>query len=749
MSAPSSSPSSSPSSPSSTTTTTTTSASKAAAAQHRARPISSLPRGALRAVGLTAPVVTGGLVLAGRVTETAPLLTAGLAIAAIAVALVVGPTLWGALLRRPAPVPPALAWLGAAGALVLPALPVTGGPTSPILPLVFAIAVMAGGLVAGRRLAALVPAGAAGLALSIAADGPAVLTIVAAVLFFGFAMLGRALFFGTLKAVAVREASRIDAELLRLYDDARLFRLIGGADPSARDEAAVVADEEQRMVARALSVRDGFFRLLRLAARALSPDSVALYVLDPAGKELVLKEQVQDVEAENAARVPATAGALGLSLKKGVPVRLRVGDDAKLAPHRTGVRSVLVVPVKDGRETIGLLVVDRVRDEAFTDAEETFAVALAAELVEQGRTERALDDVERDRKKTARVFAAARAFGGVVRTNEAVDMALKTVLDMGRFAGVAFVGIMKDGERTAMKVVATGGDKGALLEAPALPVTDETWVGRAILQKTTLPHVALADAGAARGVMEKDDQRAKSFGDLRAVPLFAQGAPVGALVVASEKGERLPRAALELVAAAADLAGIAIGGASHFEALERQATTDGLTGLYNRRTLDKLMGESIARQRRAQGALCVVLTDIDHFKSVNDTYGHQTGDDVLKAVAKALQAAARTSDVVARYGGEEFVLVLEATDRAGAARLAERARLAVKALRFQTEKGPLNVTSSFGVGVMSEAAATPEQLLEIADRCLYKAKRSGRDRVVVEDDAPAGGEDPTRAVAAH
>jgi diguanylate cyclase (GGDEF)-like protein len=126
----------------------------------------------------------------------------------------------------------------------------------------------------------------------------------------------------------------------------------------------------------------------------------------------------------------------------------------------------------------------------------------------------------------------------------------------------------------------------------------------------------------------------------------------------------------------------------------------------------------------------VVLSDIDHFKSVNDTYGHGTGDDVLKAVAQALGTTARLSDVVARYGGEEFCMVLEATDLAGAVRLAERMRLAVRALRFDTPKGPLTVTMSFGVSLCTEATVDIHDLLTRADTNLYKAKQAGRDRVV-------------------
>jgi hypothetical protein len=279
-------------------------------------------RRAQRLVGLVAPLVSGGLVLFGRVADApraavAAALTGAGAAAVVVGAFVLASAARSAALRDRAPLadraarpppPQAQGVLGAALAVLLPALPATGGALSPLLPLAYALLVAAGGLVAGKRLAACVPAWTAAIALAVAGVGGTIPVVVAAILCFGFSMLGRALFFGAVKAAAVREAARVDAELLSLYEDARLFRLVGGDD---HPESDAEADEAQRLVARALSVRDGAFRLLRMAARALDPDSVALYVLDPAGKELLLKEQHHDGDVENAPRVPAAAGARG------------------------------------------------------------------------------------------------------------------------------------------------------------------------------------------------------------------------------------------------------------------------------------------------------------------------------------------------------------------------------------------------------------------------------------------------------
>jgi len=163
------------------------------------------------------------------------------------------------------------------------------------------------------------------------------------------------------------------------------------------------------------------------------------------------------------------------------------------------------------------------------------------------------------------------------------------------------------------------------------------------------------------------------------------------------------------------------------------ATTDGLTGLLNHRTFQLRMDEALAAARRYGRKCSLILTDIDHFKSVNDTWGHPTGDLVLKGVAKILKDKARDTDIVARYGGEEFAIVMPETDQKGAQAIAERIREAVSGETFQTEMGPLKVTLSLGIATFADDAKDKHGLVELADQCLYFAKRNGRNQVVTAD----------------
>lgn len=161
--------------------------------------------------------------------------------------------------------------------------------------------------------------------------------------------------------------------------------------------------------------------------------------------------------------------------------------------------------------------------------------------------------------------------------------------------------------------------------------------------------------------------------------------------------------------------------------LRELAVVDELTGLRNRRFFDRTLQYEVDRMRRYDRHLSIVLLDVDHFKSVNDRFGHPVGDEVLKAVARCLERGVRKSDLAARYGGEEFALVLPETGCAGALHVAERIRESIEVM----DLSGLKVTASFGVATVD--GTWPGDLpgiVRAADQALYRAKHTGRNRVV-------------------
>lgn len=157
---------------------------------------------------------------------------------------------------------------------------------------------------------------------------------------------------------------------------------------------------------------------------------------------------------------------------------------------------------------------------------------------------------------------------------------------------------------------------------------------------------------------------------------------------------------------------------------------DGLTQIYNRRYLEQRLSEELADSRRANRCLTVALLDLDHFKKLNDTYGHLAGDHVLCEVTETISGALREHDVMARYGGEEFALILAGTTGSAGVELGERVRQLVASREFRFEENVLPVTISLGLATFPQDGSTRTELLKAADRALYKAKEAGRNRVV-------------------
>jgi diguanylate cyclase (GGDEF)-like protein len=248
---------------------------------------------------------------------------------------------------------------------------------------------------------------------------------------------------------------------------------------------------------------------------------------------------------------------------------------------------------------------------------------------------------------------------------------------------------------------------------------------------------AIEVTNAAGGVIAVDDTTLASRGDVGAEGVDSfdvtlevlEGRPATMTLYASTVGfNEDARDAAEWIAAQAV---IALENARLHSLVQRQAVTDELTGLANRRRFLAQLELEITRSRRSHAPLGIVLADLDDFKRVNDTWGHDVGDDALRAFAEVLRASVRDVDLPVRLGGEEFAVLLPDTNLAGASQLAERIRRALETTAIETRDGRIKLTASFGVSCFPTAADAAEDLLNDADQRLYEAKRRGKNRVVV------------------
>ncbi|WP_320669562.1 diguanylate cyclase [Patulibacter defluvii] len=288
-------------------------------------------------------------------------------------------------------------------------------------------------------------------------------------------------------------------------------------------------------------------------------------------------------------------------------------------------------------------------------------------------------------------------------------------------------------------------DREGLLEIVAQAAADgvRAEVGRARLTVEGRDEVALTgeldgletvlDAAEARVLGGNDGL--VSDGDLHAlaVVMGTEGGLHGVVAVARREVP-FTAADAEMVAYLSGQAAVSLENVGRHEEAEREAHTDALTGLANRRRFDELLAAAVDRAHRDGRPVSLLVLDLDRFKEINDQHGHQTGDQVLREVAWTLRSGVRGIDAPARLGGEEFGVILPATDAAGAITLAERLRIGVEQIRITTAAGrELRVTTSVGIGTVPGAAAESGELVALADGALYRAKREGRNRTITAD----------------
>ncbi|WP_242394034.1 sensor domain-containing diguanylate cyclase [Anaeromyxobacter oryzisoli] len=546
-----------------------------------------------------------------------------------------------------------------------------------------------------------------------------------------FAVLYHAVLAAQVAASRRDERLAIERRMKEIDQLARSFRLTVAApdDAAARDER-----DRRWNEAAVIEIEAAVGGALEIAAAALRCHTCALFWLSDDGKELELYDCRSPSEAIAAEPFPAGEGNLGAVVKQKKPLRLH-GDVKGASYYQDGTRpgALLAVPLVAGRGDFvrGVVVVDRLEPEPFGDADEHLLGTLAAEILRAVEAERVMKDVKQSDAETRRFYGAIERLNRTHKQAEVFDALVDVARGMVPVDLAAIV-LREEGDDRRLRVVRVVAgehvkDEHAKLALDGHAFTvEEGLVGSAVRMGATLPaaelDLARTPVFGAVGL--------KGLASLKIVPLKVGERSLGALVLGAIGRHAYRSDPVRQLEVVAMHAAQSLERAYLFDETERLATTDGLTGLVNHRTFQERLDAHLAQALRYGKKLSLIICDIDHFKSVNDTYGHPVGDQVLRGVARTLGKDARTTDVVARYGGEEFAIVMPETDTGGAMVIAERIRERVGQLQFESDQGPLRVTLSLGVATFPDDGKKKSELVERADGCLYHAKRHGRNQSV-------------------
>ncbi len=539
-----------------------------------------------------------------------------------------------------------------------------------------------------------------------------------------FAVLGHLALSMEVSALRRRYEERVNDFIERLEEEASTFRLAGSSRTSTEHDD----EETQRLltISSLKAIHQNSRYVLDSVKKVLGLDSVLLIWRGWDESTARVVEYISPYSVRETS-FPVRSGILSQVFKTGMALNLApFRNPVSVLTHYQGevsVGSVMAVPVLDHGHVKAVIYGDRRREESFSEEQIGFALRAARSLLDLVTTERVLESVVRSKNELGRFFQASSLLNSALTVGQVVDSGIKALSYIMEYDTAAIVSV-KEG---TVRVLGAQGEPAELVVGKEFPLV------RSILRMVVEGRHALPVDGELRDASQVVLTPEVPFEGIRSlwmVPLVSGDRILGAFVVGSSEPGVFSMDRRNMLSVIANQIAAALDNAFMYEKLEEMATTDGLTGLTIRRTLMERFSEMLERARRMGRPLSVLITDIDKFKSVNDTYGHQVGDEVIRKVARVLKSQARSIDLVGRYGGEEFVAVLEDTDGQGARNFAERVRQEVEKLVFDSEQGPFHSSISIGIATFPAHGSTETELIECADRALYHAKRTGRNRTI-------------------
>jgi diguanylate cyclase (GGDEF)-like protein len=542
-----------------------------------------------------------------------------------------------------------------------------------------------------------------------------------------FALLNLILLRAEVARIRGTARSRVERELERLRADARSYRLLGAGDAAAQKE-----DAEERLARSSVEeIHQSVHYALELLRRSLDLHTAVLLWRTDSGTHLRISELSTASDVIHDAPFSIGDGVLAVVIAKKEAVLLENLRPSYNVPYYAGpcpVRALAAIPVVEDGTLRGVLALDRIENRAFTPHEQELATQAARYCLRAIQNERVFVQLERAKVEQGKLYRAAQALGSALSERDVVEAGVRAAREIASF-DLAAVTVWNESTRMH-EVCAATSNGGEIDDLVGQRFKHNTGlVSMVVTNKFPLPYKGEHDA--AHQIVLTKRLPWPSIPSLLVLPLLHHGRVLGTLILGAWRRHAFPDTVRPTLEVLASHLAVSLSNARMVHKLETMATTDGLTGLFNKRAMLDAAAQKVAAAHRFGRKLSVLVCDIDFFKKVNDTYGHDVGDVVIKGLGDILRRTKRTTDVVARFGGEEFVLLCEQTDETGAVQLGERIREELAKTVFHTPAGPLTVTCSVGASTFPLAGETYDDLFKAADEALYASKRGGRNRVTI------------------
>lgn len=443
--------------------------------------------------------------------------------------------------------------------------------------------------------------------------------------------------------------------------------------------------------------------------------NAAVMLIDRRSGDLHVRSQFGRIR--NRHIVPHGSGITGAAARMKRPVYAPdVARDTRYLQGDASTRSELAIPLIVRDEVVGVLDMQSETTDFFDKETIDLLTLFSTQASIAIENARLYSREQRRAQQMEAINAVARQTTALVELDQLLEKVCKEMLERFQFDQVAV--LLLDGEELYERA-----HMGKLTPTRALgekiPLTG--LAGRAL---STGQPVLVQDVEATkeyiRGAVETRSELC--------VPLIVFGEKLGVMVLDCARPDGFDDSDVPPLESVADICAAAIQNARHFERTQQLVYLDGLTGIFNRRFFEMRIQEEITRADRYESELAVLMLDLDHFKRLNDEFGHLLGDEVLRQVAVIFQNHLRKGDVVCRYGGEEFALLLPSTSPVNAAEVAEKLRRTVETWHFPGVPRP--VTLSAGVAGFPHHGVTRDEIVAAGDNALYTAKQQGRNRVI-------------------